>query len=482
MPWKISKRDDKYCVIKTTDDSVEKCHDTEEKAKAHMRALYANEPKEKEMKDDLLSALNKITSFILSHSKTSEEPPDSIKEYKPSTYIFKAEDGLYYGVGIVSNNRLDRHEQIITSDGHRKAVTAMDEGIYKTVIGYDMPQIWLWHLPAAIGDALKVAYDERGFLITAWRQRDDDFSTKAHQVLEKIQGTLGMSHSFPALFTEFDAENPDHIIGYFPREFTLLPLQKAANWLTGTAAIMFKEDGNMRIPDHKREWFAENFGEEFVAEFDKRLDLLEQAADAARLPKKELDMPEKNEGQEAVEEEITEAATVEEGEEVEEVAEETETEVEGAAETEEEEEEATEEVLTGMTPTEFTLPKEALDEIVAGVKEPFDLLLKQVQEMNQTVSSLIERVDSLEKDEGGKLARKAADTPAASLGTLIARSVIGNPGAQLDYEKERELYRSPDETKEVDDVEPLGIGYLDEQRRQQRGKKRVIPGSMFNQQ
>jgi len=190
----------------------------------------------------------------------------------------------------------------------------------------------------------------------------------------------------------------------------------------------------MRIPDHKREWFAENFGEEFVAEFDKRLDLLEQAADAARLPKKELDMPEKNEGQEAVEEEITEAATVEEG------------------------------------------------EIVKGVKQPFDLLLKEVQAMNETVTGLSQRLEALEKSEDERLAKKAADTPQAALGTMIARSVIGNPGAQLDYEKERELYRSPDETKEVDDVEPLGIGYLDEQRRQQRGKKRVIPGSMFNQQ
>lgn len=44
MPWHIQKRDEKFCVIKDADGSTEKCHPTEEQAKAHMRALYANEP------------------------------------------------------------------------------------------------------------------------------------------------------------------------------------------------------------------------------------------------------------------------------------------------------------------------------------------------------------------------------------------------------------------------------------------------------
>lgn len=428
-----------------------------------------------ELTGNRFSMLNYIIDQAMEYmkgkaKKTPEKSPSSL-------FIFKDEEGLYQGVGIVSNNRLDRHEQIITSDGHRKVVSAIDHGIYKTVMGYEKPQIWLWHLPAPIGDATMVAYDEdRGFLVTAWKQRLDDFSTKAHQVLEKIQDTLGMSHSFPAFLTEFDASNPDHIIGYFPREFTLLPLEKAANWLTGAAAIMFKDtEGLMSIPDHKREWFAENFGEDFVAQLDERLNLLEQAADAARLPKKELDMPDTEERQEAVEEEVTEAA------ETEEVAE---TEVEGAAETEETVEENAEEETeqTGMTPTEFTLPKEALDEIVQGVKQPFDLLLKEVQAMNETVTGLAQRLETLEKSEDERLAKKAADTPQASVGTMIARSIIGNPQAETDYNKERELYRGPDEAGGHDEIEPLGIASLDELRRQQRANRRVIPGSAFNQQ
>jgi len=42
VPWHIEKRDDEYCVIKDADGSTEKCHPSEEQAKAHMRALYAN--------------------------------------------------------------------------------------------------------------------------------------------------------------------------------------------------------------------------------------------------------------------------------------------------------------------------------------------------------------------------------------------------------------------------------------------------------
>jgi phage head maturation protease len=43
VPWHIEKRDDKFCVIKDADGDNEGCHDSEAKAKAQMRALYASE-------------------------------------------------------------------------------------------------------------------------------------------------------------------------------------------------------------------------------------------------------------------------------------------------------------------------------------------------------------------------------------------------------------------------------------------------------
>jgi HK97 family phage prohead protease len=43
VPWRIEKREGRFCVIKETDGSTEKCHDTREQALAHQRALYAAE-------------------------------------------------------------------------------------------------------------------------------------------------------------------------------------------------------------------------------------------------------------------------------------------------------------------------------------------------------------------------------------------------------------------------------------------------------
>ncbi len=41
MPYKIVKQGEKYCVTKE-DGTVVHCHDTLEKAKNHMAALYVN--------------------------------------------------------------------------------------------------------------------------------------------------------------------------------------------------------------------------------------------------------------------------------------------------------------------------------------------------------------------------------------------------------------------------------------------------------
>jgi len=43
MPWRIEEREGKFCVIKETDGSTEKCHPTRAEAERHQRALYANE-------------------------------------------------------------------------------------------------------------------------------------------------------------------------------------------------------------------------------------------------------------------------------------------------------------------------------------------------------------------------------------------------------------------------------------------------------
>lgn len=45
MPWKIRKREGKFCVIKVGDTHPRpgRCHDTRKMARAQQRALYASE-------------------------------------------------------------------------------------------------------------------------------------------------------------------------------------------------------------------------------------------------------------------------------------------------------------------------------------------------------------------------------------------------------------------------------------------------------
>jgi len=43
MPWRIARRAGAYCVIKTTDNTVEKCYDNVDDAVDLLSALYASE-------------------------------------------------------------------------------------------------------------------------------------------------------------------------------------------------------------------------------------------------------------------------------------------------------------------------------------------------------------------------------------------------------------------------------------------------------
>lgn len=43
MPWKIERHEGKFCVINEESNENQGCHDTEEQAKAQMRALYSSE-------------------------------------------------------------------------------------------------------------------------------------------------------------------------------------------------------------------------------------------------------------------------------------------------------------------------------------------------------------------------------------------------------------------------------------------------------
>jgi hypothetical protein len=52
MPWEVRKQGEKFCVVKILDNSVVACHDSADKARAQVRALYASESAKQMSVDD----------------------------------------------------------------------------------------------------------------------------------------------------------------------------------------------------------------------------------------------------------------------------------------------------------------------------------------------------------------------------------------------------------------------------------------------
>lgn len=79
MPWHIEKDDGKFCVVKDSDGSTEKCHDTETDAEDHMAALYAAEER-KSMSQQIREAWNNFKAILDGFFN----PPDKERQWDGS--------------------------------------------------------------------------------------------------------------------------------------------------------------------------------------------------------------------------------------------------------------------------------------------------------------------------------------------------------------------------------------------------------------
>lgn len=481
MPWKIEVRKGKHCVIKQSDGKVEKCHADPDSAKAHMRALYANENKE-------------MNGF-------------SVKQDK---------NGVWHWLGIVSNNWLDKHFEWISAKAHKSFVDKIDSGEYgplvmdswltdlpgkvgqmfKEIGNRGTPDLWYWHLPVPIGFVDVVAYDERDYLIATGRQKEGELYSTIFETIAKSNVRHGMSHGMPTSFVERDSENKRIIGEYLSTEFTVLPDKEAGNW--GTAFSTAMKEAVMQVPKEKKERMTEIFGEETVARFDTLLSELEIFADDSEIPRKEKKaMTDKTPADAKVEEE--EVEVVEKAEETKP----TETEAEeadvesSAAESEEDPEAEEVEDETGMEtdPSTFKVPtdfKAFAEEIVSGLKEIMtDFQAKQdvrFQELQSQLDMQKKEFAKLKEGEDERIAAKAAETPVASMAGWLAQevgSVIGKDGARLDYHKERELFnKSKQDEADITPVPgvPASIGAIIQRQRGRGGNPVRIPTSVVDGQ
>jgi hypothetical protein len=509
------------CVIEP-DGTIIKCHPTHEEALAHMQAVNANvvsthvgksidntvrnllESKihqsftvaadeifgrgylDREDRIKLSGLIGKLLGDFgdsidenVANTIVFSDDADWVnaKEVKSNIMFFKdADTGLWRWAGIVSNNRLDRHEEIITSEGHKNFVAAIDSGRYAREMGQEMPELWLWHVPFPIGVAKQVAYDARGFLVAAGEQLKGEIYDRIFESLSKIADTLGMSHSFPVMKTSFSATDSSHIVDYMSLEFTFLPLEKAANWLTGAAAVMFKELGIMQIPDNKRQWFVETLGEEVVNDIDRTLGDLEYAANVAlKLPSKEHEKMSDLDGEVPEQGNELDAAKAEEGQEkVDEKA----FPPEKKPKPDEEEEEDGEKKPKKEFITAEQFEKSMVDilkEVKEGVQTPFNALVEKLGEQDAQIKELTETVNKLKEADETRLAKQVATTPMASIAESLSKSIIGNSAAKVDYQKERDLYQGPEETK-PETAGATGIKSIDDRIRRQQSGKRIYSG------
>lgn len=422
--------------------------------------------KEVSEKEAILSRVSAFVNYLRGTDESGrEEGAQEEKDTVAPGLMFKKDaNGRWWWFGVVTNNRLDKDDQIITSEAHRRFVRALDDGTYEKVMGQPHPEFWFWHIPVPIGESHFAAYDERGFLAAAGPQKEGDFYTgifeKMAAYAARNPGTFAMSHGAPYFTIEFNKDDDSLIEAYMSKEFTILPRHRAAN--EGTVAgvmSLSKGEAPMQVEERKRAQFVEIFGEDSLSQFDNLLSDMSEAADAAGIPKKEKDDM-------AEEDKTVQTEEKEEELEVEEVEKQDEEEEE---EEEDEEEMPAKEENDYITRAELDAAlKQAADGIGQGVRQA-------VAEIREAVDGLGKELKDLRESDEERLAKKAAETPTASYASIFAESIVGKEAAELDYNKERKLRTaSPDEVDKEEGDGPTGIPSLDKMIKKQQGRSRAV--------
>lgn len=133
-------------------------------------------------------------------------------------FLYKQADVLRW-FGIPSNIYEDRVGDFIIEEAQLQFIKSVD----REVMPY--PELWIWHIPLAVGMTDWLAYDTDGFLLasgTVFKEYEGLLNN-----LSQVDEEMGMS-----LGAELYKRRGDYIIEYYPYEFSILPKLSAANPLT----------------------------------------------------------------------------------------------------------------------------------------------------------------------------------------------------------------------------------------------------------
>lgn len=406
MPVKIDKRDGKYCVIES-DGSVVNCHDDNESAVAQMLAinsesksgdipdefsrLYANV--KEEVKDKGL--IGNVIEIVKSFGKKDQQ----------QILVYKSADGPLRWIGIYSNSFKDRDEDIISTSSHKLYSQLIMSGEVPT------PDLLLWHEPyLALGKVDWVVFDEvsdnKGFAIAGGY-----IHPEAEEVVDfLIESPIvwGMSHGVPKSLLSRDEDGV--IDFYFSTELTMVPIGYSRNQLTG---FMSYEDIKMDEREQK--------SREKLAAIGVPEDMIDGIIDVTR----ELGSIANDADLESRSSDLGDADTDDAAEDV-----------DKADDTEGDAEDAANDVA------EKDGDAIKADDSANEEDERVDVALKAImtvhertERLEKAITGLEQKIETIAKAEEERIARKAAETPTVSLGSLadmVKSSVVGAEEAKVD--------------------------------------------------
>jgi uncharacterized coiled-coil protein SlyX len=384
--------------------------------------MYGSEVEDKSAAIASLSAelpgrMKDAESGMDEKARVSEEDVDAITEKADGSpagtgfTIQKQADGTYRWMAVYSNKYRDRDNppEIIAEESHLALVKAVESG------AVDYPELWIWHIPGtAIGKADYLDYVD-GFAI-AGGVIHPEHSEKARR-LSQIPD-LGVSHGMPPWSIKRRSDDGSIISRHITVEISPLPMDAAANTLTG---FILEETMEKSLKDSQREFLRRlGYSDTAIENLGKSVEAKAAEADELALESKQEDEAEP----EATDEAVAEVVDEDEAKSADEADEEVATDV-----ADEEDKESEDKAQAPDLRDEIAV---AMSELVKGLNDVITELGDTLKDTQGEVKALNDRLAAVEASDEDKIAAKAADTPTASLSSMVYNSIVGKDSARVD--------------------------------------------------
>lgn len=261
MPWFIEKRGEQFCVVKgTREDPIEteKCHDSNDEAKAHLAALNASEAKDE-------------------HGDNDEHKPKPRHPAKSRFFIYKAADGVQRWASISSTAIKDKEFEIVTEKAYDDAI----EHAHETG---DFGELDLVHVDGTDIGKCDLMMRAGKQLIESGTLDDTEMARGAIKAVQDDPDHWGVSIQFVFDPSKFDGEKYHGNIRI--RKRAILPQEMAASF--GTKFIAMNGGSKMQeeLSDKTRAALKElNVSEELIETLaEKKIELESNVVNKTETP------------------------------------------------------------------------------------------------------------------------------------------------------------------------------------------------------